>query len=249
MALRRHGRRPYRGQPIGLLAALLGVRPAPRRERVEDVRWGAVDLGETSGDRTGVEVGGVDVVGVQSGGAHEPEGFESGEIGLEVVDQHPAVVEPELTGLVHVAVDRRGVVVLHDELDHRVAEVAERVGHIRLVIGPAVVERIGPMMLAQHEGAGTEESVPLADRCVEVLDEEGLLEEVVPIGRHTEVWPAVATSIEFGDARFPIDSWRIHVEPFDLVELAHRVEEHVDHDVAVVDERPLLLAYALGSHR
>ena len=25
MALRRHGRRPHRGQPIGLLAALLGV--------------------------------------------------------------------------------------------------------------------------------------------------------------------------------------------------------------------------------
>ena len=56
-----------------------------------------------------------------------PNDFDSGELGLEVLDQHTAVVEPELPGLEHVPVDRRRVIVLHDELDHRVAEVAERV--------------------------------------------------------------------------------------------------------------------------
>ena len=47
----------------------------------------------------------------------------------------------------------------------------------------------------------------------------------------------------------PRDRRHVAVEPLDLVEAADLVEEHVDDDVAVVDQHPLLLALALDPQR
>ena len=47
----------------------------------------------------------------------------------------------------------------------------------------------------------------------------------------------------------PVDDGRVAVEALDLVEAADLVEEHVDDDVAVVEQHPLLLAQALDAPR
>jgi hypothetical protein len=88
----------------------------------------------------GVEIGLVHFVGIEFGRervAHvEPALALCGEVRNEVGD----VVKAFLARLVHVAVDRRLVVMLLDELDHRVAEIAEGIGNVGLDRGAAISE-------------------------------------------------------------------------------------------------------------
>ena len=84
-----------------------------------------MDLGETTGCGTGVEIGGIDPVGIQATCRLEPECYEASELRLEVVHEVSNMVEAFGAIPVHVTVDRRGVVVLLDELDHQVAEVTK----------------------------------------------------------------------------------------------------------------------------
>ena len=105
-----------------------------------------MDLRERTVQLARVEVGGIHTVHVQAAGRFEAEADEALVLPFEVVHQDREMVIPLLARGVHVAVDRRRVVVLLDELDHRVAEVAERVRHIGLLVGPAIREGVTPVM-------------------------------------------------------------------------------------------------------
>ena len=75
--------------------------------------------------RSGVEVGGVDPARPQLAGELEALVEEVLARRREVVDERRHVVEALVAAAYMLAVDRRRVVVLLDELDHHVAEVAE----------------------------------------------------------------------------------------------------------------------------
>ena len=144
-----------------------------------------MDLGKAARDGASVEVRRIDPVGVQSTCGLEAEVDKALVFGLEVVHEVGDVVEPLLAPLVHIAVDRRGVVVLHDQLDHEIAQIAEGVRHVGLVRRGAVGERVALVVLGDCEGSSPERLAPPDDRFVEVIDEIGMLEErVAGEGRH-----------------------------------------------------------------
>jgi hypothetical protein len=105
----------------------------PAGEGGPDARRVGVDLGEAARHRPRVEVGGVDALDLQLAGQLEAEVEEALALRGVVVDERGDVVEPLLPGPVHLAVDGRCVVVLLDELDLEVAEIAEGVRHVGLL--------------------------------------------------------------------------------------------------------------------
>lgn len=116
-----------------------------------------MNLGEAARDISRVEVGGIHIVGEESGRARKTCIDESIELDLEVVDKKAKVMEARSDTIrVHVAIDRRLVVVLHDELNHHLAEVAKRVRHVGLGCGAAVVEAVTSMMFGHEERARAE---------------------------------------------------------------------------------------------
>jgi hypothetical protein len=86
-------------------------------------------------------------------------------------------METLLPRLVHVSVDRRLIIVLLDELDHEITQVAEGVRHIGFGGGPAVDERVGSMMGSDGERPRSEKLVPFANRRFEIGHEIRVLEE------------------------------------------------------------------------
>ena len=117
----------------------------------------AVDFGEAAVGAAGVQVGGVDVVGPEVAGGFEAHVVEALHFGVEVVDQHADVVKALLAARVHVPVDGGRLVVLLDELDHHVAQIAEGIGHVGLLGGAPIGEAVGDVVGRQHKGAGAEQ--------------------------------------------------------------------------------------------
>lgn len=157
------------------------VGAAPPGERSQDVWRVAVDLGEAAVRLASVEVRGVDAIGIEPSGALEAHCFEAGEFGFEVVHEHADVVEALFARFEHVPVDRRCVIVLGDELNHLVAEVAERIGHVSLVIGASALEAVGRVMRHDNERPRVEQAMPLPTGVLDIVDEVRLLEERIPL--------------------------------------------------------------------
>ena len=151
-----------------------------------------MDLGEAAVHLACVEVGGVDPVGVQTCRTVEAHRLETTELGFEVVDEHTDMMEALLARREHVAVDRRRVVVLFDELNVHVAEVAERIRHVGFVVGASIVEAIGAMVRRDDERPSAKHLAPTVDRGGEVVDEVCLLKQRIPVEGHQ---PASSASV------------------------------------------------------
>ena len=100
------------------------------------------------------------------------------------MDEHADMMEALAFRGEHLTVDRGRVVVLDDELDHHLAEIAERVGDVCFLLGSPIVESIGLMMMGSHEGTRSQKFVPGQDRLVQIVHEIGLLEERIAAERH-----------------------------------------------------------------
>ena len=135
-----------------------------------------MDLGVGADRLPGVEVDGLCTVGAELGRDLEPLVEQSLTFTVVVVGEHTDVMEPAFAGAVHLAVQRRRVVVLFDELDLDVAGVTEGVRHVGLDVLAAVAKPVGPMVRRQEERTGTGGGHPVVDRPGDVGDEERLLE-------------------------------------------------------------------------
>ena len=135
-----------------------------------------MDLGEDAVHLAGVEVGGIDPARPQLAGELEAVVEEVLARRREVVDEGRDVVEALLTRTEHVAVDRRRVIVLLDELEHRVAEVAEGVGDIGLLRRAAVGEPSARWWARMANGPAPNDDSTRRPH-LEIVDHEGLLEE------------------------------------------------------------------------
>ena len=94
--------------------------------------------------------------------------------GSEVGHEVGEVVVSLLPVCVHLAVDRRRVVVLDDELDHGVAEVAKGVRHVGFVCRAAVREFVASMMRRDDERSGAVQAVPFVDGAIEIVDVQAI---------------------------------------------------------------------------
>ena len=66
---------------------------------------------------------------------------------------------------------------LLDELNHRVAQVAEGVGNIGFLVGATVVKPVGLVVRGSAKRSGPEQIAPLLDGRVQVVDQIGLLKK------------------------------------------------------------------------
>lgn len=89
------------------------------------------------------------------------------------------------------------------ELDHLIAEVPERVGHVGFLGGAAVHEPVGLVMTGDDERASVEQLDPSFDRCRQIVDQVGLLEQWVAIEspRGNEPYRRASPRLVANDAR------------------------------------------------
>jgi hypothetical protein len=110
-----------------------------------------MNLGQTPVGFARVEGRGIDPVGAEPRGTGEPHCLERFELVLEIVNKNPDMMKALLADGEHVSVDGWRVVILDDELDVHVAQVVEGVRHIGLVVGAALVEYVGLVVMGEHD--------------------------------------------------------------------------------------------------
>lgn len=167
------------------------MRAFPYAEEAEDAWRIAMDFGEAAIDRARVEIGGIDFIGIEFGRKRKAHIKQALPLDRKVRDEIAAMVEAFFTRPIHVAIDGGRVVMLFDELDHHLAQIAEGIGDIGLLIGAAIGERVAAMVPRHEEGPGPINLRPFARRVIDAADEPGLLKHHALNGHHPP--PSVRT--------------------------------------------------------
>ena len=92
---------------------------------LQDMRWVTVDLREATIDVSCIKVRGMYIVGVQLARRFQTKINKALPLGGKVSHQIGTVVIALLSGLIHVSVNRWRLIMLRNELNHRVAKISK----------------------------------------------------------------------------------------------------------------------------
>lgn len=171
------------------------VGATPLGKHLQDVWWIAVNLGESSVDMASIKVRGLHTIGAQLASRFEAEIDQPLTFGFEVGHQIGAVVIALLPRLIHLAIDRRRVVVLRDELNHGVTEVAERIRDIGFLVGAPIGEFVARVMFGHRKRTGPVGFVPIRNRLLEIVDEVRLLKYRIRSSQSSHQTPLCRSNI------------------------------------------------------
>ena len=164
------------------------VRSMPLSKLGHDPRWVVVQFRVAARDAARVEIDRMDAgSGIQFTGDLEPLIKQSLPFWHHVMHQVSDMVEALLPRRVHLPVDGGQIVVLFDELDHHVAEVAEGVRDICFDIRATILEPGRLMMTAKAKRTCAEQSIPSMTRRLQVSDDVRLLKGHSKVGVHRHI--------------------------------------------------------------